>query len=149
MDRKKQKITKLNLRIISNRASACTPIVLVGVLSLLLLNSCFTGVESTKKIEISKSDQKDYEPTSEDLFLAEIIASPHYNWQPGKQFFVTDNRATHIFEPSAANHFDMKLKGKTLTFHKISERTTIDGNQILIISFSDGSNIFNYNFLKK
>ena len=31
-----------------------TPALAVGVLVLLLLSSCFTGVESTKKIELSK-----------------------------------------------------------------------------------------------
>lgn len=145
MDREKQKINKTILRIISKETSARTPIVIVGVLALLLLSACFTGVESTKKIEISKTEEKEYEPTPEDIFLADIVATPHYEWQPGKLFFVTDDRATHIFEPSTANHFDMKLGGKTLKFQDISKRTTVDGSQILIISFSDGYNRFNYN----
>lgn len=125
-----------------------TSILIIGVLAL-LCSSCFTGVESTKKIEISKTEQKEYEPSVEELFLSDIKPTPHINWSAGKRFFLTEDRVAYIFEPSSENHFDMKLGGKILSFYNLSSRINVDGNESLILTFSYGSSIFNYNSNKQ
>lgn len=124
-----------------------TPALAVGVLVLLLLSSCFTGVESTKKIELSKEDIRQIKDTPEDTFLNQIIPTPHTEWEIGKKFFATDNRTALIFNTNhiTSDYEKLGLGGKTLTFAGTDFQTMLDGSKSIVLKFSDGSNIFIFN----
>ena len=124
-----------------------TPAHAVGVLVLLLLTSCFTGVESTKKIELSKEDIKYIKNTPEDTFLNKIIPTPHIEWEIGKKFIATDNRTALIFDSNyiTSDYEKLGLGGKTLSFVGIDYHTMIDGTKSIVLKFSDGKNIFSFN----
>lgn len=61
-------------------------------LSSCLLTACFTGVEGTKTITMSRHDVKQTAPTEEEKYLAEIAPEPLSRWKPGRRFFVADDR---------------------------------------------------------
>ena len=57
----------------------------------LVLNSCFTGVESTPKIKYDDSDnEKSAIVTHEQKILCDIKNEPFYDWELGKEFIVCD-----------------------------------------------------------
>ena len=47
------------------------------------LTGCFTGIESTKKIELSRGDMKMTAPSPEKLYLDSILAAPLGQWDIG------------------------------------------------------------------
>ena len=56
------------------------------------LTSCFTGVESTQAIKLSRSDTREIAPSAEDLYLADINGTPLGEWKEGRQFYVADDK---------------------------------------------------------
>lgn len=56
------------------------------------LTSCFTGVESTQAIKLSRSDTREIAPSAEDLYLADISGTPLGKWKEGRQFYVADDK---------------------------------------------------------
>lgn len=124
-----------------------TPALAVGVLVFLLLTSCFTGIESTKKIELSKEDIRYSKNTPEDTFLNNITPTPHTQWEIGKKFIATDNRTALIFNNNhiTSDYEKLGLGGKTLSFEGTDYQTMIDGTQSIVLKFSDGKNTFIFN----
>lgn len=104
------------------------------------LSSCFTGVESTKKISLSREDRKKIKPTDEELFYQGIPGIPLKDWDQGHKFFVTDNKAILVFEPHGIPIGDSipELENKILTFTGIESRLDPAGNITLVIDFTDG-----------
>lgn len=106
------------------------------------LSSCNTGIESTKTIKLSKNDRNQLLPTPED-HLAELIEPATLrDWLQGKKFVVADNRASLVFEPSAANNGS--LSGRIISFGGIEERVDAGGESLAIVCFKDGNNILKY-----
>lgn len=130
-------LSKISLRL--------TPSAAVGVLALCLFSACFTGVEGTKKIEISKAEEKEYQPTEEDIFIADIQATPLSDWQKGKEFFLTEDRVALIFDGLAADADKLKLGGKTVSYDMQSSRKDVDGKDIRLLIFTDGTRQLCYN----
>lgn len=103
------------------------------------LSSCFTGVEGTKKITLSKEDKKNVLPTPEEEFFNSVTSTPLEEWEKGRQFIAADNRVLLIFDqqglptdPDAAS-----LGGKTLYYFGIAKRPTPEGSEEGVILFSD------------
>lgn len=111
-----------------------------------LLSSCFTGVEGTKKITLSKEDRKILRPSAEDTFFSSIEAAPLSAWQKGKPFYATDNRVSLIFDqqglPTDPDHIG--LGGKVITFEGIEERLGPDGKSYISILFKCGDLMLRY-----
>lgn len=127
------------------------PALAVGALVLSVLSSCFTGIESTKKIELSKEDKRLIQTTIEDTFLNDITATPVSQWEIGKKFYATENRTALIFESShVISDIDrLALGGKTLTYIGTEQKTMIDGTKSIVINFNDNlNNLFHYNTRK-
>ena len=85
-----------------------------------LCSSCFTGVESTRKI--GRSDvrhQKAAEQSAEQRYLSSILPERLGSWSPGKEFLVSDERIKVIFTP-ASNPLPLSV-GDTLRFVKTEE----------------------------
>lgn len=72
----------------------------LSLVCLTLLTGCFTGIEGTKKISLTSKDKSELMPTSEEKFLDEVVSQPLQNWNPGKQFFIADDKISVIMEPT-------------------------------------------------
>ena len=70
-------------------------------LTVLLMTGCFTGIESTPKITANDVKKERAVQTPEDSYLNNITYESLEAWQPGKLFYVTDDKISLTLEPSA------------------------------------------------
>lgn len=121
------------------------------LLSSCLFTGCFTGIESTKKINLSREDRKNANPTPEELFIAQIKPQPLIEWQQGKQFLATDNRAMLVIVPQKGiiPQPPDSIKGEVLEFNGIESKINVAGKFTVSIVFSDGRYIFSYDTAKE
>ncbi len=106
--------------------------------------SCFTGIEGTKKIELTRDDRKLTEPSQEELFIGEVTATPLPLWKTGHLFVATDNNAALIFNQKGlpADPNSLALQGKMLIYEGLSTTSRPDGSQATEIIFStDGKQL--------
>ena len=112
----------------------------------LMLQGCFTGVESTKAItqkDVEKAYSGDNQSNSQAI---EIKLDTFPNWEIGKRFFVTDNNIRRILTPSQDFLADtLKLEGKQLIYDGYTIGISIDGRPIVNIHFKYGSCNLQYN----
>lgn len=110
-------------------------------MALVAFQSCFTGVENTKKIELSRQDRKQTALMAEDTFMNSVNPSPHTSWQKGKRFYATDNRTAMIFDSDhlTADIDKLGLGGKVLLFSHTENRTALDGSKKIAVVFTDGN----------
>lgn len=98
---------------------------------LLTLTGCFTGVESTPRITADSASER---PVSAgDTLLSRVRPEPPAQWQPGKRFFITDNRFSLLLGASAP---DAPLQGSVITYEGMEQATSPTGAAITRISFS-------------
>lgn len=111
-----------------------------------LCSSCFTGIESTKRIELSREDKKSLQPTAEDILVETIHPLPLSEWQTGKNFVCADNKValTFIQEGLPTDINILALKGKVLTYRSVEEIRSPDSSSEAVIIFSDGKNLYRY-----
>lgn len=107
----------------------------------LLFSGCSTGIESTKTITYSKSEKKELAPSPEETIVSDILPAPLKEWQPGRRFLVSDNRAALIFESLPPG---TELKGKELTYSGYEERITPGGKKSVVLKFTDGTETYSY-----
>lgn len=109
-------------------------------LSSFLLSSCFTGIESTKKIHLSREDKKNLAPTKEESFMAQIEAQPLKFWEEGKRFIVSDDKALLIIVPREGilPYAPDSVKGKELEFKGVESKINAAGKLNVVLLFTDG-----------
>lgn len=107
------------------------------LLMLPALTACFTGVEGTKKIALSRKDKTLVRLTPEDEFLEPMHTVPLGEWKPGKQFMAADNRTLLVFDPEGlpTDPDSFPLKGKTLTYRATEPRRMPDGSDMAVLLF--------------
>lgn len=66
--------------------------ILVSAVCLCVLSACNTGIESTKKIKMSRGEAKTVAPSPESLLADSLKSEPLSSWHPGKKFFITDDK---------------------------------------------------------
>ena len=112
-------------------------VLVMGVMMSLLI-SCNTGIETTKTIKMSKSEQKETLPDAEELFAAAIRSQPLGEWKRGKRFVVSDNKAALILESEGAPAGTTadSLRGVVLLFDGIETRLAPGGESLRLIRFS-------------
>ncbi len=110
------------------------------------LTSCFTGVEGTNKISLSRQDKKILAPDPEDIFLSDVKPVPLSEWEPGKKFIAADNRTALAFiqEGLPVDPDRLALEGKTLSYIGNDAWNAPDGSVILIVVFRQDGNIFRF-----
>lgn len=108
---------------------------LVCCLGMVALSGCYTGIERTKTIKMSKTDRRETLPTEEDNLAEKFRAQPLGEWQIGKRFLVADNKASLLLEPS--DHSITEPAGLILTFDRISSRRTAGTQDVAVIEFKD------------
>ena len=101
----------------------------------ILCQSCFTGIESTKKIKFDDSVYEDEQVISqEQLLLSHIKRQPFNQWETGKEFVVTDDKISLIFNNSDS------LANDTIKYIGHSTYTSINGTTATQIFFSHKGN---------
>ena len=109
------------------------------------LTSCFTGIEGTKTIELSRSDRRLVAVTAEDTFLNPVAATPLADWKPGKRFMVADDRVSLLMDPSLSDSgvAEIPLKDKIINFRGYSWRNRPDGSKeaMVMLETADGKRI--------
>lgn len=113
---------------------------------LLLAAGCSTGIESTKKIQMSRSEQKQMIRSEEQTFADSIKGTPLSQWQKGKKFMASSGRTPLIFEPSGVEYASdyASFEGKILRFAGTESKLTPDLNEECVIVFTDGNQIYRY-----
>ena len=122
--------------------------VILPLLPLLLLSSCFTGVEGTKKVT-DKDVAKVFSTVTEtgdipkllDIAPTDSVAS----WAMGKRFYVCDDQARLMFQPSAEYSADtLHLGGRYLSYAGYTTGSLLDNNSLVTLRFTDGAHTYSY-----
>lgn len=119
---------------------------IVGIVALLSLSSCFTGVENTPKItdkDVTRtiSELERRQPSMSLVARADSLLA----WKQGKKFYVTDNQARLIFANSTSFDIDsINLTGKQLSYMGFEQNLGLDNRQVVTINLTDGTNVFSY-----
>lgn len=110
------------------------------------LSSCFTGIESTKKINLSREDRKKANPTPEELFMDQLKPAPLQSWERGRRFLVSDDKALFIIVPQKGllPYGPDSIKGKTLDFTGVESKINAAGNLTVSVIFTDGIYLYSY-----
>lgn len=119
----------------------------MAFLSLTLLPACFTGVESTKKISLSRDDRKTIQPSEEEVFFRPVAADPLEKWEIKRPFIAADNRTLLIFDQQGLpiDPDEVNLGGKTLLYEGLESRIAPDGTTDAVIVFSCGDMTLRHN----
>lgn len=122
-------------------------LVLITEFGSAMMTSCFTGIESTKKISLSREDRKILAPTPEEEYFKGVASQPLSEWKKGKQFMAADNKTLLIFsqhslpiDPDSAG-----IRGNILYFEGIEPKMEPDGNTSASIIFKDDKSYYRYN----
>lgn len=109
----------------------------VALVGFQLTTSCFTGVESTPKITLGDvAREKAATLTDEQAFFQMIVPLPIAQWQPGKSFFVIDDKAGIVFSKAGGGYSGLK-RGDLVEFIKTEESTSITGAKNRLLYFTD------------
>lgn len=110
------------------------------------LPSCSTGIESTKKIRMTKDDIRMMVKTPEQMFAETIEGTPLSNWKKGKEFLAMSDRTLYIFEPTGLDEESSakSVKGEILTFEGLDSQANPDLMEECILLFSDGTTTLRY-----
>ncbi len=105
---------------------------------------CFTGVESTPRINASDVRRQDAaEVSAEALFLSDVKPQPPSRWQPGRRLLVTNDRIALIF--SSASDTPQGLAGHTMAFGGFTAARSLTGDDSSEAMFrSDDGRTFYY-----
>lgn len=124
----------------------CMRKILVAALPLLFLTSCFTGVEGTRRVVMSKDDIQATLPTVEDDLTAPLKGEDLASWRPGKEFVALDNRAALIFDSRTLppDPLSLSLKGKTLVYRGSDMRVTPGLDTVRLLIFADSARQYIY-----
>lgn len=112
-----------------------------GIFLVLSLQGCFTGVESTGKINLSKKDLSAVAPTKEDTFLDDVIPVPLEQWEPGRKFIVADDKFNLIADGNPNVTVTM---GDTLLFDRMKVVSGIGGSDKIALIFRIGNEEISY-----
>ena len=118
---------------------------LIGLLASISA-SCSTGIESTKKIKMTKEDVRLMEKSAEQKFAESIQGTPLSEWEKGKKFMATSDRTIYVFEPLGIDmaQSGTGMKGNILTFAGITSHVNPDLNEECVILFTDGRRQLRY-----
>ncbi len=125
--------------------------IILSAISLLsipvLLQSCFTGVESTPKITSSEVRKQHVVSTPEMEYLSDITAEPFAEWLPGKPFYVTDSKIGIIFTPSQGVGQQGINVGDTITYLRYQEALSVTGDSVtdIVLAKDDTSLTYRVN----
>ena len=113
-----------------------------------LFTSCFTGIESTKKItdrDVVRVTQGKEIQTSIESQYNNVVIDSFPNWSKGKRFEVVDDNLKRVLTPMTGVNVDtLMLKGRMLEYVGYYEESVLDNEPNVNLRFSDGVNEFVY-----
>jgi len=111
------------------------------------LCGCFTGIEGTKKITLTKEDRKALAPTPEDIFMDTVKSLPLKDWAPGKTFYVADDKSSLVYDniTDPAKRTTTPKSGDTLYYEQTGTRLMPDGSQRAVVYFISNGTRYAYN----
>lgn len=137
-----------DLTSVTKRVSASKYLFMALLFSLpgTVMTSCNTGIESTKKIELSKEEKKSLKATPEELYMSSIKAESLKDWKQGKRFIASDDKTALIFDSSGlpADLSSVSMAGRLLEFRRLESSLGFDGKEEAVIVFSDGERDLRY-----
>ena len=99
-------------------------------IALSILSSCFTGVESTPKIDASELKRaKVARPTPEDAFLNAVVSARTSEWTPGRKLIVADAKIRLVLTTADGGALPDLTPGAVLTFRRFEPATALLGNE--------------------
>lgn len=99
-------------------------------------------MEGTKTIRMTKTERRELMPSDEQVFVAVMKSEPLSDWQPGKRFLVSDEKASMVLR--SADGSSDSLKGAVLTYTKVESRRTPSGAEETVIIFSGNGKELRY-----
>lgn len=110
------------------------------------LSGCFTGVEGTKKIELSRSDKHSSRRSASESLMDSVQALPLSAWKKGRPFYVADNRLSLVLVPRDGFSLEASdsLGGRIIRFEGVGSRRLPDGSEAGVLSFSYDGRIYDY-----
>lgn len=133
---------KLKRNICQNRWLTRTPAGVLAAILLfapsVLLQSCFTGIESTPKITYKDVRRQNAGESPEQEFAGHFQAVPFSGWRPGRQFLVADARAIYTYSAPARKSVGISL-GDTLVYRGVREMPSITGGEVAELIFTSVS----------
>lgn len=112
--------------------------VLPAVLLPLLLQGCFSEIESTPKISYKEVRRENAGPTEEQKFAAGFCGDPASQWVPGKRFLVADSRAYLTYVAPAGKSTEVAA-GDTIVYRGVREVPAITGGVAREMIFTRGN----------
>lgn len=107
--------------------------------------SCFTGIEGTKPIKMSKVEMQEAMPTPEESYLSGVMPVPHTDWELGRPFIITDSKANMLMDARRVSGNNAMLNvGDTLRYVDSRSVTAPDGRLYPAVSFDRNGDIFEY-----
>lgn len=103
-----------------------------------LFSGCFTGIEGTKKIKLSKEDMRASVVSDEDNLLSSVSSEKLKDWKTGKPFLVADNKASLVFEREVVTDDD--ISGETFYYDGLEQKQSLDGSLTTVIVFKNDKN---------
>lgn len=109
----------------------------MAIIVILLLQGCFTGIESTPKITYDDVRQENASTlTDEQKYLSQISNQPFGKWNNGKEFIVTDNKISVILKPE---HLSRSLNGNTIKYVGYNIGSSVTGEKYTNIIFTNNN----------
>lgn len=106
-------------------------------IALSMLTSCFTGVESTPKIDASELKRaKVSDPTAEEAFLDAVVPARTSEWTPGRKFIVSDSKIRLVLTTSDGGVLPDLVPGTVLRFIRFEPVTALLGNEAVDAVFA-------------
>jgi hypothetical protein len=99
---------------------------LTAFLFLPLLQSCFTGIESTPKITYKDVKNEHITESAEQVYAKEFQAVAFSQWQPGRRFLVADEKGKLYYMPCTGRTNEAAV-GDTLVYRGVQEVPSIVG----------------------
>lgn len=132
--------TKIRILIRTSKNYINTLVAAALALFPVMLQSCFTGIESTGKINLSKKDLTIVAPSEEDKYLEDITPLALGKWREGKRFIVTDDKFRFAIE--GTGNFIVK-QGDVIEYEGVESRSSAGGGERVALIFSlDGNNFY-------
>ncbi len=103
------------------------------VSAMLMMQSCFTGIESTPKITAKDLREQNVTLSDESKFASTLAPAPLKDWSEGRRFMVSDPKLSMLFER------EPQLRaGEILEYAGYESRPTIAGDTLSSLIFNRG-----------
>lgn len=109
------------------------------------LSSCFTGIEGTKTVTLSKSDRHELAVTEEEKLMQDVTSQPLGEWAIGKVFIVTDPKISYVLEGSMSSPLEI---GTELRYLRTDTKMDPGGKENAVIVFDFDGNELGYKIKK-